>query len=108
MKDINYFIDCFFSEYDYFQKDIHFRHQSNLMDLNNIDFIGRLENIKNDYNYLLKKLKIKNFDERIDHKNKTTEFHTDSIKLINSFNRQKLISYYQKDFSIFGYGENYF
>ena len=108
MRDINYFIDSFFSDNNYFQKDIHFRHQSHLIDLNNIDFIGRLENINNDYNYILKKLNIKNIKKRIDHKNKTTEFHTESIKLINKVNKEKLISYYQKDFSIFGYGKNIF
>ena len=47
MKDINYFIDCEFLK-KYFQKDIHFRHQSNLIDLNNVDFVGRLENIEID------------------------------------------------------------
>ena len=105
MRDINFFIDCFLSDDYFFQKDIHFRHQSHLIDLNDIDFIGRLENFNNDFNYILKKLDIKNINKKIYHKNKTTEFHTDSIKSISRINREKLINYYYKDFSIFGYGE---
>ena len=108
MRDINYFIDCFFSDKNYFQQDIHFRHQSHLIDLNNIDFVGRLENIENDYNHILNKLDIKNLNKKIDHKNKTTEFHNDSINLINNTNREKIINYYHKDFSIFGYAEDNF
>ena len=108
MRDINYFIDCFLSNDYFFQKDIHFRHQSHLIDLNNIDYIGRLENINKDYNYILKKLNIKNSNKSIDHKNKTTEFHIDSIKLINKHNKDKIITYYHKDFSIFGYREKNF
>ena len=52
MNDINYFIDCFIFEKNLFQKDAHFRHQSDLIDLNNIDFIGRLENFESDHNFL--------------------------------------------------------
>ena len=103
MKDINYFIDCEFFEKSLFQKDIHFRHQSNLIDLNNIDFIGRLENIESDFNYIMKKLGINNLNKKFGHQNATTQSHSDSIKLISKVNREKLINYYHKDFSIFGY-----
>ena len=103
MNDINYFIDCFIFDKKLFQKDIHFSHQSDLIDLNNIDFIGRLENFESDHNFLLKRLNIKTSNTKIVHKNKTTESHTDSIKSISRVNREKLINHYHKDFSIFGY-----
>ena len=108
MKDINYFIKFEFFEKNYFQKDIHFRHQSDLIDLNNIDFIGRLENIENDFNHIMKKLDVNNLNKIFHHKNATTQSHNDSINLISTVNREKLINYYHRDFSIFGYKETNF
>ena len=103
MRDINYFIDIFFLDKKLFCNDVHFRPQSELIDLNNIDFIGRLENFENDHKYVLKRIGFKDLSPKAPHKNKTEDSHHDSLKLIKRSNKEKIIKFYYKDFSIFGY-----
>ena len=56
----------------------------------------------------MKKLDVNNLNKRFQHKNATTQSHNDSINLISTVNREKLINYYHRDFSIFGYKETNF
>ena len=78
----------------------HFRLQSSLIDLNNIDYLGRFENFEQNLTYILDKLDIRY--SLIPHLNKTSaskgyrEFYNDDlIKRVHKL--------YQKDISIFNY-----
>jgi len=80
--------------------DRHLKLQSSLIDLNEIDYIGRFETFAEDYTAICQKLDIP-LDNFI-HKNKSlktkhyTEFYTDEL-------REKVHQIYLKDIQIFGY-----
>lgn len=82
--------------------DCHLRTQQSLIDLNNIDFIGRFERFEQDLSIVLNKL---NICETIPKKNAATikqhysSFYTEEL-------RQKVYTIYKKDFLIFNYDRN--
>ena len=68
-------------------------------DKNKIDFVGKIENIHNDFNYISKKLKIRS---KLNHKNKSNikkkEIPHQNKQFLNKFN-----NYFKKDFLNFNY-----
>lgn len=83
------------------QKFIHFKTQKSFL-LNHknkieIDFIGKLENISNDYQYVCSKL---NINSELPTLNKST---SDIVKL-KPETRTNIFNYYEDDFQLFNYG----
>jgi len=80
------------------EMDIHFRPQYTFIP-ETPDFLGKFENIQNDYNIICKKLGI-NYSELL-HENKTdktrfNDYYTPEII-------KKVVKIYKKDFELFGY-----
>jgi hypothetical protein len=98
VKDINLkiFLDYiiekkFYTQSDYIYSDKYKK---------KINFIGKIENINNDFNFILKKLKI---NSKLNHKNKSyNKTYNESLfhdkKFLKKFN-----DYFNKDFLNFGY-----
>jgi len=80
--------------------DRHLRLQSRLIDINQIDYIGRFERFEEDYTTICRKLDIPL--EHLPHENKSSktkkykEFYTEEL-------RNKVYQIYLKDIQIFGY-----
>lgn len=76
--------------------DQHLREQSSLIDLNNIDFIGRIENFENDFIYVCNQIGMKT--KEIYHKNKS------KIEIeISDEAKARIMMIYKRDFNIFNY-----
>jgi len=105
LKDFNYFIDLF-KEDSRIANDQHFKRQSDLIDINNIDFIGRIENFENDLNVVYQKINVSM--PTIIHKNRSqnNDMIQNPLGLVTQKRRDKIIEHYSKDFSIFGYTIN--
>lgn len=80
--------------------DEHIRSQSSLIDLSNIDYIGRMENFAADVNEVFRHLGINN--ETLEARNVTKsrknyqEYYTDK-------DIERVFNLYKKDIQIFGY-----
>ena len=64
-----------------------------------MDFIGKLENINEDWNYISNKLKIPNAE--LSHRNKT--FKVNYNDYYNDENRDLVSKLWKKDLEVFGY-----
>ncbi len=98
-QDFGKFVD-FVSEKNIENCNEHLRLQSKLIDLNEIDFIGRMENFDNDIGYIFDKLEIpyKEIMQENVSKDKTSyrAFYNEELK-------EKVAKIYAKDLMIFGY-----
>lgn len=99
MKDFRYFVD-YVSKLDIKKCDIHIRLQSELIDLNNIDYLGRFEKFDSDFREILEYLKIDNNEiKRINVSNigkDYTEYYDDELM-------EKVADIYSKDIMLFSY-----
>lgn len=99
MKQFNNFID-YVSNLDVEKCNNHLRLQCALIDLNEIDYIGRFENFEHNLRYVLQRIGIKS--DRLMHRNKSYR-KKDYREYYNSEIREKVYNIYQKDIDIFGY-----
>ncbi len=99
MQQFSNFVD-WVSTLDIETEDRHLRSQCTLIDLNNIDYLGRIENFNNNFNYICRQLNIEG--KAIAAKNVSSdrqnyqEYYNDSL-------REKVLQIYRKDIQIFGY-----
>lgn len=98
LRNFEQFVD-YSCELDLNTCDKHFRLQSRLIDLNEVDFIGRFENFDDDFNQVLDTLKL--FKTPIPHVNKSNrkpyhQYYSEQTKL-------KVKKIYQRDIQLFGY-----
>jgi len=101
MQVFDHFID-FVSKQNLQNCDPHIRMQSKLLDLNNIDFVGRFEKFHDDLLIVCQKLDIE--PPEIPQKNITRPTGTRYQDYYNSVSQQKVSQLYKKDLQIFGYG----
>ncbi len=98
-QDFGKFVD-FVDKQNIENCDVHLRLQARLIDLNEMDFIGRMENFDNDIRYVFDKLAIpyKEIMRKNVSKDKTSyrEFYNEELK-------QKVAEIYAKDLNIFCY-----
>lgn len=99
MKELVNFVN-YVSELDINKCDRHLRSQSELIDLNMVNYIGRMETFEDDANYIFRKLKIP--EKKIVPKNVTPgrvayqDYYSGKIA-------DKVAEIYQKDVKIFGH-----
>lgn len=99
MKSFECFVE-YVSNLNIEKCDRHLRLQSSLIDINNIDYLGRMETFDFDVNYIFQKLGI-NTSEVVAknvtlYKKPYQEYYTDDLI-------EKVAYIYQKDIQIFGY-----
>ncbi|PLW94461.1 MAG: hypothetical protein C0592_02705 [Marinilabiliales bacterium] len=82
--------------------DEHLRAQNALIDLNHVDFVGRLENLNRDFEYLASKIGVSSTE--LEHLNKTPEKELE----LTTEQKQRIFNIYRKDFEVFypGYQDN--
>jgi len=94
MKELDYFLS-WVERLDITKCDEHLRSQTSLIDLNNIDFIGRLENFENDFKVISQYLGEEDFKMEFLNQSKKQEVQlTDEQK-------RRIHQLYRKDFQIF-------
>ncbi len=96
MKDINHFIS-WVETLDVKNCDEHLMAQSSLVDMNNIDFLGRFEFFQEDFSYVAKKIGLKDFDTS-QKLNKTEKIPDQEFTFEQ---RSRIFNIYRKDFEIF-------
>lgn len=95
MKDLNNFLSWVETQ-DVTNCDEHLKSLQALIDINNIDFIGRFENFNEDFDYLSQRLKLK--VETPEHLNKgiaKSDFE------LSPEQRKRIYNIYRRDFEIF-------
>lgn len=100
MKDLNNFIS-YIEKLNLKKCDVHLRLQSSLIDLNNIDFLGRHENFVDDLSTVLNELDI-NMNE-IPVVNKSQRETSDYREYFCKSSAKRIADLYAKDISVFGY-----
>jgi len=99
LKNFDLFVDLV-SGWDLDTCNVHFRRQCRLIDLNDVDYIGRLENFEKDLSEIFKILGLSMV--KIPHRNKSVgklpyqEYFTNATQ-------QKFEKLYRKDLQLFGY-----
>jgi hypothetical protein len=94
MKDLNHFL-TWVESLDIDHCDEHLQSQNSLIDLSNIDFLGRFENFTSDLKTVMNILDIDS--SGIEHLNKGTK----EDLILNKEQRLRIYHIYQKDFQIF-------
>ncbi|MEX2596943.1 MAG: sulfotransferase family 2 domain-containing protein [Salibacteraceae bacterium] len=94
MKNIETFIE-WVSKFDLEQSDEHLRAQYSLIDLNNLDFLGRFENFENDFKIVSDRLGLRPYS-----KEKLNQSGRGQISLTNE-QKHKIARLYEKDIRIF-------
>jgi len=79
--------------------DAHFKPQIDWIDLKSIDFIGKFENLQEDFNTVCDKINITR--KKLPHKNKTNHKHYSEY--YNKKTRDMIAEKYAKDIEYFGY-----
>ncbi len=102
MKKLENFI-IWLEKLDIENCDEHIRAQYSLIDINNIDFIGRFENFDKDFKYVAEKINMPL--SKIHHKNKKKYIN---IKDIPYKLKLRINNIYRKDFNIFYNDANFF
>lgn len=100
MGQFKYFID-YVSRLDIKSCDNHVRSQCALIDLNEIDYIGRFENFVHDLRYVLERIGIQS--DKLLHENKSYRKKKDYRQYYTSEIKEKVYQIYQKDIVLFGY-----
>lgn len=97
-KDFDYFVD-FIDRQDLHTSDRHIRLQTELIPVNKLDFIGRLENFANDLKFAMDKIGVK--DYVLEHRNSTDHKHYSTYYTERT---KKIIARkYRKDIETFNY-----
>lgn len=99
MKEFEKFVE-FVSQFDLEKCDPHLRLQSALIDINNLDYLGRLETFNKDFEFLCDRLEMpkKNVVSRnVSPTNKSPKNYYNSDLI------EKVYQLYKKDIQIFGY-----
>lgn len=99
MKDFRYFVD-YVSKLNIKKCDIHIRLQSELIDLNNIDYLGRFENFDSDFNEILKILQIDSTDIKRKNVSNIGKYYKDYY---DDELMEKVSKIYSKDIMLFSY-----
>lgn len=99
MRQFENFVD-FVADLDIENCDHHLRLQCKLIDMNNIDFIGRYENFESDVAIVMRKIGIHNVE--IKHLNQSSDSDTYQ-EYYNDQLRIKVGEIYKKDINIFSY-----
>lgn len=100
---INDFIENWLNEqtiwdYDHFKPQYSF--VCDISDKPEVDFIGALETIDNDFEHICQTLGIQN---RLSVRNRGNKDHSEWEKILTPSSKQKINELYRKDFEIFGY-----
>ncbi len=90
----------FVSNIDIHNCDGHLKMQCSSIDLNEIDFIGRIENFNDDFLQICKQIGIEG--RNVEVKNKTTE-REDYKKYYDDDLKDRVFKIYEKDIRLFGY-----
>ncbi len=98
-QDFGKFVD-FVGEKNIEKCSVHLRLQSKLIDLNEINFIGRMENFDDDIRYVFDKLEIP-YKEIM--RENVSEDKTSYRAFYNEELKEKVTKIYAKDLNIFGY-----
>lgn len=88
------------SENSLFINDPHFIPQSNLIQPDQLDFIGRFENLQADTHFIFNKIGAK---YPLPHKNKSRSSGIDLPKFLDQENRRIIEALYRHDFELFNY-----
>ena len=99
MKKFENFVN-FVSALNIEQCDRHLRSQSTLIDLNNIDYLGRMETFEEDANYVFQRLGL--IEKEVVPKNVTLN-RKPYQEYYNKVTIEKVSQIYRKDIQIFGY-----
>jgi hypothetical protein len=100
MQNLDIFL-YFISSHDLKIADAHIKAQVNLIDLNNVDFIGRFENINSDLRFVFDKIGIK--IENIPIENKSSREFSNYKDFYNESTAAMVAKLYDKDIRMFGY-----
>ncbi|NPD47865.1 sulfotransferase family protein [Lentimicrobium sp. S6] len=99
MKNFDNFVN-YCSQFDLDTWNSHFRRQNKLIDLNEVDFIGRFENFEDDLRYVFTKLNLPL--NNISKKN-STKHRTEYQRYYSDKSKRMIEELYQKDIQVFGY-----
>jgi len=94
MKEIGNFVD-WLATLDINDCDVHIKSQHSQIDLNHIDFLGRMETFDQDFNYLVDRLGLS--VEKAEHLNPTKKEKVELNKEV----KQKIYRIYRRDFELF-------
>lgn len=97
-KDFDFFVD-FIAKKDLTRADVHIKLQTRLFPLNEVDFVGRMENFEEDLQYVLKQIGIE--CPRIPHKNVSRHKHYSTY--YNERTKAIIAEKYRADIEAFGY-----
>lgn len=97
-KDFNYFVN-YIARQDLTKADIHIRLQTCLIPLKEVDFIGKLENMENDFQYVLNTIGLN--DIAIPHENVSGHDHYSTY--YNKKTKAIIAEKYKQDIQTFGY-----
>ena len=97
-KDFSYFVN-YVKKQNLEKADRHLRLQSSLFPPDEIDFIGRFENLEEDFHYICEKIGLSNI--KLPHENITRHKHY--TKYYNNETRAIVAEIYAKDIKNFGY-----
>lgn len=101
MKNISDFLD-FVENLDVERCDVHLRLQSALIDLNNLDFLGRVENFDDDFPSLLSRLGLP-LPERSPRENASSRPSKNIEDVLRPAQIERVGKIYEKDIRLFGY-----
>jgi hypothetical protein len=81
-------------------RNIHFTPQSNLIQPDQLDFIGRFENLQADTHFIFNKI---GATHSLPHRNKSESSSIDLSKFLDQENRRIIEALYRHDFELFNY-----
>lgn len=100
VQNFAYFVDYLVAQWDRLKRDVHLCPQSNLIDLNQIDYIGRFEQLEADLGDVMQRLGLDQIT--IPHVN-ASQHRRDYHTYYDEALQQKVAHLYQKDIRLFSY-----
>jgi hypothetical protein len=97
-QDFDKFLE-FVETLDLRKCDVHLRRQVNLIDLSNIDFLGRLENFSKDFDQICDELKLPHMQRQANQSSRASDYK----RYYSESTMAKAASLYFADLNIFGY-----